>query len=262
MGKGVAVVRYSTGPAPGRRQGRRADQGRDPRSPVGGHGVVELDLGPKFHALATPGAGQGWRTAAAVATVPTPAPTPSREAAGRVADLRALIVDWGGVLTSPLQDSMTAWCDADGIDYGEFRAVMKDWLGTAYGDDAAANPIHALERGEMDVPDFERELGSRLRTHDGRPVEVDGLLDPDVRRVRPAAADDRGGPPRQGGRAVDRAAVELVGQRLPARGLGRAVRRRRHLRRGRHAQARAGDLPADRAAGWASRPSSASSSTT
>ena len=91
-------------------------------------------------------------------------------------ELRALIVDWGGVLTSPLQDSMTSWCDADGIDYVAFRRVMKEWLGTSYGDDAARNPVHALERGEMDVPDFERELGSRLRTHDGEPVEVDGLL--------------------------------------------------------------------------------------
>jgi epoxide hydrolase-like predicted phosphatase len=93
-----------------------------------------------------------------------------------VADLRALIVDWGGVLTSPLQDSMTSWCDADGIDYMAFRAVMKEWLGTSYDDDAAVNPIHALERGEMEVPDFERELAARLRTHDGRPVEVVGLL--------------------------------------------------------------------------------------
>jgi epoxide hydrolase-like predicted phosphatase len=93
-----------------------------------------------------------------------------------VPELHALIVDWGGVLTSPLQDSMTSWCDADGIDYVEFRAVMKDWLGTTYGEEATANPIHALERGEMEVPDFERELGSRLRTLDGRPVEIEGLL--------------------------------------------------------------------------------------
>jgi epoxide hydrolase-like predicted phosphatase len=93
-----------------------------------------------------------------------------------VADLRALIVDWGGVMTSPLQDSMAAWCDADGIDYVAFRAVMKDWLGASYDEDVARNPVHALERGEMDVPDFERELGARLRTHDGRPVEIEGLL--------------------------------------------------------------------------------------
>jgi putative hydrolase of the HAD superfamily len=93
-----------------------------------------------------------------------------------VTELRALIVDWGGVLTTPLQDSMLAWCDTDGIDYVAFRAVMKDWLGTSYGDDAAINPIHALERGEMEVPDFESELGTRLRTVDGQPVESRGLL--------------------------------------------------------------------------------------
>lgn len=87
-----------------------------------------------------------------------------------------MIVDWGGVLTSPLQDTMTSWCDADGIDYAEFRRVMKDWLGTSFADDVAVNPIHALERGEMEVPDFERELGARLRTRDGSPVEVNGLL--------------------------------------------------------------------------------------
>jgi epoxide hydrolase-like predicted phosphatase len=91
-------------------------------------------------------------------------------------DLRALVVDWGGVLTSSLQDTMTSWCEADGIDYVEFRAVMKDWLGSSYGDDAATNPVHALERGEIEVPDFERELAGRLRTLDGGPVESAGLL--------------------------------------------------------------------------------------
>jgi epoxide hydrolase-like predicted phosphatase len=80
------------------------------------------------------------------------------------------------VLTSPLQDSMISWCESVGIDYPQFRQVMRDWLGRSYDEDASVNPVHALERGEMEVPDFERELGSRLRTHDGRPVEIDGLL--------------------------------------------------------------------------------------
>jgi putative hydrolase of the HAD superfamily len=93
-----------------------------------------------------------------------------------VADLRALIVDWGGVLTSPLQDAMTSWCEADGVDYIEFQQVMKDWLGTSYGEDAATNPVHALERGEIEVPEFERELAGRLRTRDGGLVEAKGVL--------------------------------------------------------------------------------------
>jgi putative hydrolase of the HAD superfamily len=93
-----------------------------------------------------------------------------------VGNLRALVVDWGGVLTSPLQDTMLSWCEADGIDYADFRATMKEWLGSSYGDDAAVNPVHALERGEIEVPEFERELARRLRTRDGEAVEAEGLL--------------------------------------------------------------------------------------
>jgi len=93
-----------------------------------------------------------------------------------VSELRALIVDYGGVLTSSLQDTMTAWCDADSIDYEDFRAAMKDWLGTPSDGQAVTNPVHALERGEIEVADFERELAARLTTHDGRPVEAEGLL--------------------------------------------------------------------------------------
>jgi epoxide hydrolase-like predicted phosphatase len=93
-----------------------------------------------------------------------------------VTELRALIVDWGGVLTSPLRDSMTAWCEAEGLDEVGFRTVMRQWLGTASGEDGETNPAHALERGQMTVPDFERELASRLRTRAGGPVAADGLL--------------------------------------------------------------------------------------
>lgn len=92
-----------------------------------------------------------------------------------MAGLRALIVDWGGVLTTALQDSMASWCEADGIDYGGFRLVMKDWLGTSEGLDAVS-PAHRLERGELAPADFERELGRRLRTTGGGPVEPTGLL--------------------------------------------------------------------------------------
>lgn len=89
---------------------------------------------------------------------------------------RGLVVDYGGVLTAPLQHTMDAWCDADDVDAAEFRAVMRDWLGPSYGTEAATNPVHALERGEMQVPDFERELAGRLRTRSGARLEADGLL--------------------------------------------------------------------------------------
>lgn len=93
-----------------------------------------------------------------------------------MAELKALIVDYGGVLTSPLLDTTDSWLDSDGIDPASFRDAMRDWLGLSYGTDAADSPVHALERGEVEVPDFERQLAARLKTLDGRPVDADGLL--------------------------------------------------------------------------------------
>jgi epoxide hydrolase-like predicted phosphatase len=91
-------------------------------------------------------------------------------------ELKALIFDYGGVLTSPLLSTTDSWLDSDGIDPESFRNAMRDWLGLSYGTDAADSPVHALERGEVEVPDFERQLAARLTTLDGRPVEAEGLL--------------------------------------------------------------------------------------
>lgn len=91
-------------------------------------------------------------------------------------ELKALIVDYGGVLTSPLLDTTGSWMDSDGIDPESFKDAMRDWLGLSYGTDAGESPVHALERGEVEVPDFERQLAAQLKTLDGRPVEATGLL--------------------------------------------------------------------------------------
>ena len=89
--------------------------------------------------------------------------------------IAALVVDYGGVLTSALHQTMQEWCDADEIDLDGFRGVMREWLGPSYA--AEVNPAHALERGELAVPDFERQLAARLRTRSGRPVEAEGLVE-------------------------------------------------------------------------------------
>jgi putative hydrolase of the HAD superfamily len=86
---------------------------------------------------------------------------------------RALVVDYGGVLTTPLDDAMRAWCDGDGIDHQHFRDLMTTWL----RDHAATgNPAHRLERGELTGAEFERMLAAELRTADGRPLTPDGML--------------------------------------------------------------------------------------
>lgn len=97
----------------------------------------------------------------------------------RTPELRALIVDWGGVLTTALDHSMRAWAAGDDIDFETFQQVMRDWLGGATGDladIARVNPVYALERGEMEVPHFEEELAGRLSARTGRPVVAAGLL--------------------------------------------------------------------------------------
>ena len=86
-----------------------------------------------------------------------------------------MIIDWGGVFTSPIADSVDAWLAADLIDPDAYRTVMRAWVGQAYrgGTD---NPIHQLERGEGDPADFERALAAQLVRTDGAQVQAAGLL--------------------------------------------------------------------------------------
>lgn len=88
-------------------------------------------------------------------------------------ELRALVVDYGGVLTSPLPDAMRSWCEADGIDHRRFRAVMREWLET---DPTFVSPAHALERGEVSAAEFEQTLAAALCSPGGTPVAAEGLL--------------------------------------------------------------------------------------
>jgi putative hydrolase of the HAD superfamily len=94
----------------------------------------------------------------------------------RAANLRGLVVDWGGVLTSNLGDALEAWAQADGIDYAHYQDVMRTLAGEAAGQEARWNPVHALERGELEVPDFERRLAAALSERTGRLVLADGLV--------------------------------------------------------------------------------------
>jgi HAD superfamily hydrolase (TIGR01509 family) len=90
--------------------------------------------------------------------------------------LRGLVVDWGGVLTGDLRSAVGAWAADEDVDLYAYVAVMRDWLGAPVGAEARLNPVHALERGEMAVPDFERRLAGALTARTGRPHEAEGLL--------------------------------------------------------------------------------------
>jgi putative hydrolase of the HAD superfamily len=91
-------------------------------------------------------------------------------------EYRGVIVDWGGVLTTPILATVRAWIQADSIDWASYLAVMRAWVSEAYGVGGGQNPIHALERGECSGPEFERNLAARLLHTDGSPVQAEGLL--------------------------------------------------------------------------------------
>lgn len=89
---------------------------------------------------------------------------------------RGLIVDWGGVLTSSVEQSMLAWAAADDVDLDEFRSAMRQWLGPPTDEPTQVHPVAALERGELAVRHFEQQLAERLRTRSGQAVPADGLI--------------------------------------------------------------------------------------
>jgi putative hydrolase of the HAD superfamily len=89
---------------------------------------------------------------------------------------RALIIDWGGVMTNPIIDTVRAWLEQEEVDYDHYADIMRPWVVAAYGDHDQ-NPIHALERGECTPEEFERQLAARMVCRDGRPVVAEGLLD-------------------------------------------------------------------------------------
>jgi epoxide hydrolase-like predicted phosphatase len=91
--------------------------------------------------------------------------------------LRGLVVDWGGVLTSDLGVALEAWAAADGIDFATYQEVMRALLGPGGGAEARYNPVHALERGELEVPDFERRLADELASRSGLVIQPEGLLE-------------------------------------------------------------------------------------
>jgi putative hydrolase of the HAD superfamily len=103
-----------------------------------------------------------------------------------------MVIDWGGVLTQPMRDTVRAWIAADQIDWERYVAVVGPWLTDAYaanGDgDGVLNPVHALERGECTVAEFETLLAGLLVRTDGGPVLADGLLTRMLSAGRPVPA--------------------------------------------------------------------------
>jgi putative hydrolase of the HAD superfamily len=99
---------------------------------------------------------------------------------------KALLVDFGGVLTTDIWSSFAAFCRDRGLDAGAAKQLFKD-------KPEALAALRGLETGELDAPEFERRFADLLGTEPEGLVE--GLfagLQPDeamveaVRRARAA----------------------------------------------------------------------------
>jgi len=95
---------------------------------------------------------------------------------GPPAPFRGVILDWGGVMTNPIRDMVAVWLDDEDVDHEHYAAVMRPWVVGAYDQNGDTNPIHALERGECTVEEFERLLASQIARRDGVQVAAEGLL--------------------------------------------------------------------------------------
>lgn len=91
--------------------------------------------------------------------------------------LKALVVDWGGVLTSDFESAVTPWAAAEGIDLAVYFSIMRDWISAEAGPAHRMNPVHALERGELPLVDFEQLLLDELTVRTGEPHDGEGLFD-------------------------------------------------------------------------------------
>ena len=89
--------------------------------------------------------------------------------------LRGLITDWGGVLTVGLREAFDEWATAEQIDPADYVSVMREWFGRSPLE-AVYNPVHALEKGELEVPHFEEHLAQALSERAGRSVPAAGLV--------------------------------------------------------------------------------------
>ncbi|GDY29106.1 HAD family hydrolase [Gandjariella thermophila] len=101
------------------------------------------------------------------------APPASGAARPAEATIRAAVFDYGGVLTTPVRESIAAWLAADGIRPETFSAALKAWMSRSA---PVGTPVHRLETGELAIEEFERLLAAELATHDGSPVVAEGLL--------------------------------------------------------------------------------------
>lgn len=87
-----------------------------------------------------------------------------------MAEVKAIISDFGGVLTSPLAGAFAAFEAHSGIPLAELGRAM-----AAVGLRRGVNPLFELETGRLSEREFLGELAAQLASQLGRDVNLDGF---------------------------------------------------------------------------------------
>lgn len=83
----------------------------------------------------------------------------------------ALVVDFGGVLTTPIQDSMEAFSNELGIDFDDFlRVALRAYV---EGDD---DLVYAFEKGEISEGEFSMRFAQRLAQETGKEIDPERFV--------------------------------------------------------------------------------------
>lgn len=98
-----------------------------------------------------------------------------------MSDLTALVVDFGGVLTTSMRESFTRFVTTEDVDGEHLHTVL-------FGDYGEGTLVHGIETGRITMEQFERELATKLKTRTGNPVAAEGLV---KRMFSGAGADHR-----------------------------------------------------------------------
>lgn len=86
--------------------------------------------------------------------------------------VRVVISDFGGVLTSPLEEAFFAWQESSGIPLEELGMAM-----VKVGQQIGENPLYKLERGEMTEAEFEGAVAAQLRAQLGNSASFEGFAE-------------------------------------------------------------------------------------
>ena len=84
---------------------------------------------------------------------------------------KGLIVDFGGVLTTPIFESFAAFCAEHGVD----PKRLSDYLRSAFELTDAPSPIHMLEMGQLDHKEWERMLAEAMSEGLDAPIDSSDL---------------------------------------------------------------------------------------